>query len=121
MWLSGLSASQPVNQRVAGSIPSQGKCLGCGPGSQLGESKRQPHSDVSLPLFLPPFPSVNKQIKSLKKVLKSGNIDPLTLLLFKVVLGILCPVYFYMKFRISCQFLDEPSGILIGIAFELMD
>ena len=23
----------PVNQRVAGSIPSQGTCLGCGPGA----------------------------------------------------------------------------------------
>ena len=25
---------QPVNQRVAGSIPSQGTCLGCRPGPQ---------------------------------------------------------------------------------------
>ena len=25
----------PANQRVAGLIPTQGKCLGCGPGSQL--------------------------------------------------------------------------------------
>ena len=25
---------QPMNQRVAGSIPSQGKCLGCRPGPQ---------------------------------------------------------------------------------------
>ena len=24
----------PAKQRVAGSIPSQGTCLGCGPGSQ---------------------------------------------------------------------------------------
>ena len=24
----------PANQRVAGSIPSQGTCLGCGPGPQ---------------------------------------------------------------------------------------
>ena len=24
----------PVHQRVTGSIPSQGTCLGCGPGSQ---------------------------------------------------------------------------------------
>ena len=28
--------SQPVNHRVAGSIPSQGTCLGCRPGLQLG-------------------------------------------------------------------------------------
>ena len=49
---------QPVNQKVAGSIPSQGTCLGCGPGPQCGVRERQPHIDVSLPLFLPPFPSL---------------------------------------------------------------
>ena len=48
----------PVNQRVAGLIPSQGKCLVCGPGPQWGMHERQPHIDVSLPLFLPPFPYV---------------------------------------------------------------
>ena len=48
----------PVNPRVAGSIPSQGTFLGCGPDSQEREHERQPHTDVSLPLFLPPFPSV---------------------------------------------------------------
>ena len=46
----------PANQRVAGLIPCQGTCLGCGPGPQLGVCKRQLHIDVSLPLFLPPFP-----------------------------------------------------------------
>ena len=51
---------QPVNQSVAGSIPSQGKCMGCGPGPQLRVCERQPHVVVSLPLFLPPFPSVYK-------------------------------------------------------------
>ena len=49
-----------MNQRVAGSnpslIPSQDTCLGCGPGA--GAHERQPHIDVSLPFFLPPFPSV---------------------------------------------------------------
>ena len=55
---------QPANQRVTGSIPSQGTRLGCGPGPQLGAHDRQPHIDVSLPLFLPfslpsPF-SINK-------------------------------------------------------------
>ena len=29
-WIEG----RPVNQRVASSIPSQGTCLGCGPGRQ---------------------------------------------------------------------------------------
>ena len=54
-----------ANQRVASSIPSQGTCLGCGPGSQLGVLERQPHVDVSLPFFLAPFPSlkINKIFK----------------------------------------------------------
>ena len=44
-----------------GSIPSQGTHLGCGPGPQQGAHERQPHIDVCLPLFLPPFPlSKNK-------------------------------------------------------------
>ena len=46
----------PVNQRIHSSIPSQGTGLGCGPGLHLGAHERQPHIDVSLPLFLPPFP-----------------------------------------------------------------
>ena len=46
---------RPVNQRVDGSIPSQGTRLGCRPGPQLGLCEGQPHIDVSLPLFLLPF------------------------------------------------------------------
>ena len=57
----------PENQRVAGLIPSQGTCLGCGPGPQQGVQKRQPHIDVSPSLFLPPFPSL--KIKSKIKYL----------------------------------------------------
>ena len=48
---------QTANQRVAGLIPSQGTYLGCRPGPQWGLHMNQPHIDVSLPLFLPPFPS----------------------------------------------------------------
>ena len=53
---------QPANHRVTSSIPSQDTCLGCGPGPQWGVRKRQLHIDISLPLFLLPFPSlkVNK-------------------------------------------------------------
>ena len=36
--------SCPVNQKVAGSIPSQVTCLGWGPGPQLGACERQPHT-----------------------------------------------------------------------------
>ena len=49
---------QPANQEVTGLIPSQGTCLGCWPSPQQGVSERQPHIDVSLPLFLPPFLSL---------------------------------------------------------------
>ena len=48
---------QPANQGAGGLIPSQGTCLGCGPGSQLGVCERQ-LTDVSLPLFLSRFPSL---------------------------------------------------------------
>ena len=47
-----------ANQRVAGLIPHQDTCLGCGTGPQSGVRERQPHIDVSLSLFLPPFPSL---------------------------------------------------------------
>ena len=49
---------EPVSQRVTGSIPSQGTCLSCRPGPQLGAGEAQPHIDVSLPLFPLPFPSL---------------------------------------------------------------
>ena len=48
----------PANQSVSGSIPSQGTLLGCRPGPQQGVCKRQPHIDVSLALFFPPFLSL---------------------------------------------------------------
>ena len=57
-WCTSVSWTQAGNQRVASSIPSQGTCLGCGPGPQWAPPERQPHIDVSLPLFLPPLPSL---------------------------------------------------------------
>ena len=58
---------QPVNQRVMGFILSQGTFLGYRPGPQWGARERQPHIDVSLPLFLPPFPSLKKEINKVFK------------------------------------------------------
>ena len=58
---------RPANQRVAGSIPSQGTCLGCGLGPWRGSRKRQPHIDVSLPLFLSPPLSLKLKKKFLIK------------------------------------------------------
>ena len=46
----------PANQKVTGLIPSQGTCLGCRPGPRWGVREWQPHTDVSLPLFLPSLP-----------------------------------------------------------------
>ena len=57
-WCSSVDWVWAVKQRVAASIPSEGTCRGCGPGPQWGPCKRQPHTDVSLPLFLPPFSSL---------------------------------------------------------------
>ena len=51
---------RPTNQRVTGSIPSQGTHLGCGPGPHWRMHERQPHIDVSLPLFLSSPLSKNK-------------------------------------------------------------
>ena len=48
----------PQNQKVDNSILSPGTCVGCRPGPKLGACERQTHTDVSLPLFLPPFPSL---------------------------------------------------------------
>ena len=59
--------SWPGNQRVSGSIPGQGTWLGCRPGPQCGARERQPHIDVSLPLFLLPFPSLKVNKTFLKK------------------------------------------------------
>ena len=47
----------PVNQRVAGSMPLQGTCLGCGRVPSEGHAPEEPHIDVILPLFVFPFPS----------------------------------------------------------------
>ena len=55
----------PVNQRVTSSIPSQGMCLGCGLGPLWGAHERQPHTDVSLPLLLSPYPSLSKYINKI--------------------------------------------------------
>ena len=52
----------PVSQGVASLIPRQDTSLGCRLGTQQGALERQPHIDVYLPLFLPPCPSLYKQI-----------------------------------------------------------
>ena len=48
---------QPANQGVTSSIPGQGTCRGHGPCLRFGVCKSQP-TDVFLPLFLPPSPSL---------------------------------------------------------------
>ena len=53
----------PANQKVPGSIPGQSSRMGCGPGPQMGHARGVwsmffSHINVSLPLFLPSFPSL---------------------------------------------------------------
>ena len=52
----------PMNQRVTGLIPSQGTCLGYGPGPQWGVQWRDNHTLMFLSLFfsLPSILSKNK-------------------------------------------------------------
>ena len=60
---------QPVKQGVAGSIPSQDTCLGCGPGHQWGVRVRGNHTLMFLSLsFSPPSPlKINKILKKIKR------------------------------------------------------
>ena len=55
-----LGGHHPSKQKVPGSIPSRGTCLGCrfGPWTRGNRSMFLSHLDVSLPLFLPPLPSL---------------------------------------------------------------
>ena len=63
---------QPVNQRVASLIPSQGMCLVCGPGPWLGTCKRQLidflHTNAFSPCLSPSLPlSKDKYMKKIHK------------------------------------------------------
>ena len=93
----------PANQKVAGLIPGQGTCLGCGPGPQLGACESQ-LIDISLPihvslhLFLPPFPlSKNKEIKSFLKIW------------FHVSLPVSVQIHNFAQF--SSNFIKSPSDL----------
>ena len=50
----------PENQSVAGSFPVRAHVWVVGQVPSWGAHERQPHIDVSLPLFLLPFPSLYK-------------------------------------------------------------
>ena len=67
----------PMNQKVISSIPSQGKCLGCRPGPQLGVCERQLIQCFS-PSLSPLFSfSLNKSTnKSLKNFHRPILISP---------------------------------------------
>ena len=59
LWLSGLTTSLQTKGLLVQFPVRQDTCLHCRPGLQLGVYERQP-MDVSLPLFLPAFPSLQK-------------------------------------------------------------
>ena len=61
-----LGGRYPSKQKVAGLIPGQGTCLGCTFGAVGLHAKDNQliflsQTYVSLPLFLPPFPSLSSQ------------------------------------------------------------
>ena len=59
VWLSGLSVIPQANRKVTSSIRGQGTCLGCGWGCARGNCLMFLwHITVSLPLFVPPSPSL---------------------------------------------------------------
>ena len=47
---------RPANQTVTGSVPSQGICLGSGPGPQYGARKEQPQERFLSLSFSFPYP-----------------------------------------------------------------
>ena len=62
-WCGSLGCVSSRKAKFVGLIPSQGTGLGCGFGPQWGAYERQlinvlSQIDVSLPLSLPPFPSL---------------------------------------------------------------
>ena len=70
----------PTEQKVAGSIPGQGACLGCGFSPQSGRTQEASNRCFSLTsiflslfYFLPSPLSKNKLIKSLKKKKETGK------------------------------------------------
>ena len=56
-WCGSVGWVSFANPKVAGSIPNQGTHLGCRPCRWLGHMQEEA-INVSLPLFLPPFPSL---------------------------------------------------------------
>ena len=99
---------QPTNWKITGSIPSQGTCLSCGPGPQLGTCERQPQSmyllHVSLTLFLIPFPSLYKEISRIffknEQTKWRFNSEANALCLYR---------YFRMYYYICCQINGKQS------------
>ena len=63
---------RPVNQMVAGSIPNQGTCLGCGQGPQEG-GVRGNHTVMFFSLSPSLLLSLKINKQNLKKKKKKGN------------------------------------------------
>ena len=59
VWLSGLNIGLRIKRSLVG-FPVRAHAWVAGQDSWCGMRERQPHIDVSLPLFLPYFPTVSK-------------------------------------------------------------
>ena len=73
-YVAQLIGHHPAKQKVTGLIPSQGTCLGCrcGPWSECIKKAMDGCFSLmfSLPLFLPPLPSLYKQTEKEVHLLK---------------------------------------------------
>ena len=93
----------PTDRRVAGSIPSQDTCLGCGAGPRVGTCKREEIDvflthHVSLPLSMNKF-----EVFSLKK-----DITCLLISLRKSTLLILAVKGMFLRYHLSMNFSEQP-------------
>ena len=120
---------QPVNRKVADLIPSQGTCLGCGPGPQLGAYERQPHIDMSplspsRPLSLKINKILTKNqtdviVKKRKKyvelyIIYNFNVNPLYVS-FSLLFSFLDSTGIFLRWNRSSKFVDEAYEEMVNI------
>ena len=72
MWLSGLSADLQTKGSPVW-FPVRAHAWVSDQDPSRGLNKKQPHIDVSLPLFLPPFPSLKQTNKQTNKSIFKEN------------------------------------------------
>ena len=120
---------QPVNQKVAGLIPCQSTCLGCGPGPWLGAWERQTINVSPTLMFLSPSFSLPSPLSKRKKNIPGIILEKLETVtaceeeklifpVFPFVTFELCTIYVYYLLK-SKVFLKQP--LILKIYFMYPD